>query len=166
MDRSVRRFVAMPRTSPYRHHRPQLAAMTALQDAVSASGIDPAIAELCKTRASQINGCVYCLAMHTYEARQQGESEARLHLLAAWREAPCYTPAERAALALTEAMTLLHQAGVPDDVWDTAVAELGDEQATAVVWLVVAINAWNRLAVTGHAQPDHWKDELSSAAAT
>lgn len=135
--------------------------MQALQAAVDASDIDPAIAELCKTRASQLNGCVFCLAMHTYEARQRGESEARLHVLAAWREAPCFSGAERAALALTEAMTLLSHGGVPDDVWADAVAELGDDGATAVVWLVVAINAWNRLAVTSQAPPMHWKEELT-----
>ena len=149
------------RASPYRTNRPQLEAMTALQAAVSASGIDTALAELCKTRASQLNGCAYCVAMHTFEAREHGESEARLHLVAAWREAPCFTPAERAALALTEAMTVLAPNGVPDDVWDTAVAELGEEGATKVVWLIVAINAWNRLQVTSQARPDHWKDQLA-----
>ena len=85
------------RASPYRL-RPQLDAMRALQASVAESGIDVRIADLCKTRASQLNGCVFCLAMHTEEARQHGESEARLHLVAAWREAPCFSPAERAAL--------------------------------------------------------------------
>jgi AhpD family alkylhydroperoxidase len=138
--------------------------MRGLQGAVDAAGIDPALAELCKTRASQLNGCAFCLAMHTYEARQQGETEERLHLVAAWREAgELYTPAERAALALTEAMTLLPGShGVPDDVWAAAEAELGPEQAGAVVWLIIAINAWNRLQVTAQAAPIHWRDPANA----
>lgn len=159
LDRDRTRFAA------YRHHPAQLEAMRALQATIDASGIDPALGELCKVRASQINGCAYCLAMHTYEARERGEREERLHLVAAWREAPCYTDAERAALALTEAMTLLPTAGVPDDVWSGAVAALGEEQAGAVVWLVVAINAWNRLVVTTRTEPEHWFSQAGTAAA-
>jgi len=151
------------RPSPYRLE-PQLDAMHALQTSVNESGIDWRIAELCKTRASQLNGCVFCLAMHTQEAREKGESEPRLHLLAAWREAPCYSPAERAALALTEALTVLTPAGVPDEVWDDAVAELGEDGAVKVVWLIVAINAWNRLNVAAQTPPHHWKDELRETA--
>lgn len=147
----------MARTSPYFGNRPQLDAMRALQAAVSDSGIDPLLGELVKIRASQLNGCAYCLDMHTYEAVQLGETPQRLHLLAAWREAPCYTPAERAALAFTEAVTLLSQAGVPDDVWDDAIAELGEAMTTKLLWLVVAINAWNRLGVATHAEPEYWK---------
>lgn len=158
MTRDRTRFAA------YRHHSAQLDAMRALQATVDASGIEPALAELCKTRASQLNGCAYCLAMHTFEARERGESEERLHLLAAWREAPCYTPAERAALALTEAMTLLPTGGVPDETWSDAVAVLGEEQAGAVVWLVVAINAWNRLAITTRTEPTHWFSSGDTAA--
>ena len=148
------------RPSPYKL-RAQLEAMHALQTSVDESGIDWRIAELCKTRASQINGCVFCLAMHTAEAREKGESEARLHLLAGWREAPCYSPAERAALALTEALTVIGHDGVSDEVWDEAVAQLGDDGAVKVVWLVVAINAWNRLNVAARTPPHHWKDQLT-----
>jgi AhpD family alkylhydroperoxidase len=155
----------MPRTNPYRKHKAQLDAMHALQAAVDASGIDPLLAELCKIRASQINGCAFCLAMHTYESREKGETEARIHLVAAWREArPYFTPAEQAALALTEAVTLL-PGGVPDDVWAEAVARLGEDGANDVLWLLVAINAWNRLNVAAHTAPGHWKDELSAARA-
>jgi AhpD family alkylhydroperoxidase len=137
--------------------------MQALQASVSESGIDWRIAELCKTRASQLNGCVFCLAMHTAEAREKGESEARLHLLAAWREAPCYSPEERAALALTEALTVMTAEGVPDAVWDEAVERLGDEVAVKLVWLIVAINAWNRLNVAAQTPPQHWKEELKGS---
>jgi len=90
---------------------------------------------------------------------------ARLHLLAAWREAPCYSPAERAALALTEALTEISPAGVPDDVWDDVVEQLGEDGATKLVWLIVAINAWNRLNVAAQTPPMHWKDELLEGAA-
>ncbi len=156
----------MSRRAPYRHAG-ILDAMSALQGKVNEAGIDPKIAELCKMRASQLNGCAYCLGMHSYEARQQGETEERLHLVAAWREAPVYSPAERAALALTEAMTLLPGShGVPDDVWDEAEAQLGKEQAGALVWLVIAINAWNRLQVTAKAEPTHWRDAAAVAAST
>jgi AhpD family alkylhydroperoxidase len=137
--------------------------MQALQASVGDSGIDWRIAELCKTRASQLNGCVFCLAMHTAEAREKGESEARLHLLAAWREASCYSPEERAALALTEALTVLTAEGVPDAVWDEAVDRLGEEVAVKVVWLIVAINAWNRLNVAAQTPPHHWKEELKGS---
>jgi AhpD family alkylhydroperoxidase len=147
------------RPSPY-HHRAQLEGMRALQAAVDASGIDPVVADLCKTRASQLNGCAFCLAMHTEEARQRGESEARLHLLAAWREAPCFSTAERAALALTESLTAIAPGGVPDGVWDDAVAAFGKEGATALVWLIAAINTWNRVNVAARTPPVHWKAEL------
>jgi AhpD family alkylhydroperoxidase len=134
--------------------------MHALQSCVDESAIDWRIAELCKTRASQLNGCVFCLAMHTEAARQHGESEARLHLLAAWREASCFSPAERAALDLTEALTVIAPTGVPDAVWDEAVAQLTEDGALALVWLIVAINAWNRLNVAARTPPQHWKDAL------
>ena len=152
------------RSSPYRL-KAQFQAMHDLQATVDDSGIDWRIADLCKTRASQLNGCVFCLAMHTEEARDRGESEARLHLLAAWREAPCFSPAERAALALTEALTVLTPAGVSDDVWDEAVEQLGDDGAVKRVWLIVAINAWNRLNVAAQMPPHHWKDDLRRDAA-
>ena len=147
------------RPSPYRL-RGHFDAMHALQQSVDESGIDWRIAELCKTRASQINGCVFCLAMHTEEARKKGESEARLHLVSAWREAPCFSPAERASLALTEALTAIGSDGVPDEVWDGAVAELGEDGAVKLVWLIVAINAWNRLNVAVRTPPMHWEDDL------
>jgi AhpD family alkylhydroperoxidase len=150
------------RPSPYAL-RSHYEAIETLQKLIDESGIDWQIADLCKTRASQLNGCVFCLAMHTEEARQRGESEARLHLLAAWRDAPCYSAPERAALALTEALTVLDADGVPDAVWDAAVEHLEEDGAVRLVWLIVAINAWNRLNVAAKTPPMHWKSELRSA---
>jgi AhpD family alkylhydroperoxidase len=119
-------------------------------DAASRAGLDPALVELVQTRASQINGCAYCLHMHTKDARRAGESEERLYLLSVWREARhFYTPKEQAALAFTEAVTLVSQAGVPDDVYDEAAAHFGDQELAQLLGLVLTINAWNRVALTG-----------------
>lgn len=119
-----------------------------LETAVRTSGIDPALYELIKTRASQINGCAYCIDMHTKDARAAGETEQRLYLLNAWREAPFYTERERAALALTEAVTLVSQTHVPQDVWDDAAKVFSDEELAQVLMAIVTINGWNRLAIS------------------
>src|SRR5713101_3791728 len=109
-----------PRLNPYQAAPDAMKALTELEKYVRNSGIEPSLIELVKTRASQINGCAYCLHMHTRDARAKGESEERLYLLAAWRESPLYTERERAALAWTEAVTLVSQSGVPDDIYDEA----------------------------------------------
>jgi AhpD family alkylhydroperoxidase len=114
--------------------------------AVERSGLDRKLIELAKIRASQINGCAFCLKMHTADARRLGESEERIYLLDAWREAPCYTEKERAALAWTEAVTRL-QGGVPDEVFEEARAQLGDEQLANLTAAVAVINAWNRISI-------------------
>ncbi len=132
----------------YRRAMPEaVEAMIGLEEAVAASGLEPELLELVRTRASQLNGCAYCLDMHTKDARARGEAEQRLHLLAAWREAPFYTPRERAALAWCEALTLLPQTGAPDDVYAEAAAELDERELVALTLAIVAINGWNRLAV-------------------
>ena len=114
--------------------------------AVERSGLDRKLIELAKIRASQINGCAFCLKMHTADARRLGESEERIYLLDAWREAPCYTEKERAALAWTEAVTRL-QGGVPDEVFEEARAQLGDEELANLTAAVAVINAWNRISI-------------------
>jgi AhpD family alkylhydroperoxidase len=114
--------------------------------AVERSGLDRKLIELAKIRASQINGCAFCLKMHTADARRLGESEERIYLLDAWREAPCYTEKERAALAWTEAVTRL-QGGVPDEVFEEARAQLGDEGLANLTAAVAVINAWNRISI-------------------
>jgi AhpD family alkylhydroperoxidase len=114
--------------------------------AVERSGLDRRLIELAKIRASQINGCAFCLKMHSADARRLGESEERIYLLDAWREAPCYTEKERAALAWTEAVTRL-QGGVPDEVFEEARAQLGDEELANLTAAVAIINAWNRISI-------------------
>jgi AhpD family alkylhydroperoxidase len=122
-------------------------AMLGLEQAVRRSGLDPLLLELVKLRASQLNGCAYCLDMHSKDARAQGEDEQRLHVLAAWREAPFYSPRERAALAWCEALTALPQTGAPDDVFAELEAQFAPEEIAALTFAIVAINGWNRLAV-------------------
>jgi len=124
-----------------------LNAMRALEMRVRQSGIEPRLYYLIKTRASQINGCAFCIHMHTREAREHGETDERLHLLAAWRESPLYSERERAALAWTEAVTLVAQTHVPDEVFEQVRRHFSEEE---LIWLTLAIttiNAWNRLSV-------------------
>lgn len=122
-------------------------AMHALERAVRKSTLEPALLELVKLRASQLNGCGYCIDMHTKDARADGESEQRLYLTSAWREAPCYSERERAALEWTEALTLVAQTGAPDDVYERVAAAFSQEELVALTLAIVAINGWNRFAV-------------------
>lgn len=122
-------------------------AMLGLEDAVDGSSLEPELLELVRMRASQLNGCAYCLDMHSKDARARGESEQRLHVLAAWREAPFYSDRERAALAWCEALTLLPQTGAPDDVYAEVEKAFEPEEVAALTLAIVAINGWNRLAV-------------------
>ncbi len=127
---------------------PQAAgAMRAFEKAVVSSGLEHSLIELVKTRASQINGCAYCIEMHTHDARKAGETEARLYLLDAWREAPHYTPRERAALAWTEALTLIAQTHAPDADYDGLAPHFTDEEKVKLTLLICAINSWNRIAI-------------------
>jgi len=121
--------------------------MLGLEAYVHGSGLEGALLELVKTRASQINGCAYCLDMHTKDARAAGESEQRLYGLSAWREAPYYTARERAALAWCEAVTLVTEGHVPDTVYDEARAQFSEKEMVDLTMAVVTINGWNRLAV-------------------
>ncbi len=114
-------------------------------------------------RASQINGCVFCIDMHWKDARAVGETEERLYSLDAWRESPLYDARERAALELCEAMTLISDGQVPDEVWDRASDTLGEEVAQ-VVFAVAAINTWNRLMITTRAEPGHYQPGMLAAA--
>ena len=142
-----------PRLRIYREQAAASRAMNAFDSAVAETGLDPTIRELVKLRASQINGCGYCIDMHWKDARRAGETEQRLYGLTAWREAPYYTPRERAALALTEAVTLI-AGGVPEDVYAEAERHFEPAELAALIWHIVAINAWNRLAIpTGDPVP-------------
>jgi len=123
----------------------------ALEKFVHDAGLGEELLALVKIRASQINGCAHCLDMHGREARAAGVSNRRLDVLAGWPEAPQeYSDRERAALALTESMTLISQGGVPDSVWNDVKAAFTGPEITALLMAVCAINVWNRLAVTTH----------------
>jgi len=125
-----------------------MAALMSLSQVIAASGLEPEILELVKLRASQVNGCAFCLQMHATDARKMKMSEEKLQLLAAWREAPVYSRRERAALAWTESLTLVAQShGVPDDVYAAATAEFSDVELAHLTSAVVLINAWNRFAI-------------------
>jgi AhpD family alkylhydroperoxidase len=119
---------------------------------VRQSGLDHALLKLVKLRASYMNGCAYCVDMHTKEARAAGETEQRLYAVPVWRETPFYTPRERAALAWTEAVTELGREGVPDELFDEVSAEFTEQEIVDVTMAVIAINAWNRLAVSLRAE--------------
>ena len=123
-------------------------AMLALETYVHQSGLEASLLELVKMRASQINGCAYCLDMHSKDARAAGEKEQRLYVLPAWQEAPFYSDRERAALAWTEAVTLIHETHVPDDIYEFARQHLSDEELVNLTMAIVAINGWNRLEVS------------------
>ncbi|MFF9108500.1 carboxymuconolactone decarboxylase family protein [Streptomyces sp. NPDC014776] len=117
-------------------------------DAAAREGLDPALVELVQIRSSLLNHCAYCLHMHTNDARKAGESEDRLHLVAVWREARhFYTPKEQAALALTEALTLVADGGVPDEVYAEAAAHFEEAELAQLIALVCTINTWNRVAL-------------------
>jgi AhpD family alkylhydroperoxidase len=132
----------------YRRALPEaLRAMSGLEDAVARTGLEPALLELVRMRASQLNGCAYCLDMHSKDARARGEDEQRLHVLAAWREAPIYSERERAALAWCEALTLLPQTGAPDEAYEPLRAHFDEVEIVALTLAIVAINGWNRFAV-------------------
>lgn len=121
-------------------------AMLALEKHVASCGLDRKLLELVKTRASQLNSCAFCIDMHTKDARHRGESEQRLYGLSAWREAPYYSPRERAALAWTEAVTKL-DGDIGDDIYGALKEEFSDSEIADLTFAIVLINGWNRLAV-------------------
>ena len=127
--------------------------MLALEKAVVSSGLEHSLIELVKTRASQLNGCAFCIDMHTRDALKAGEAPARLFLLDAWREAPHYTPRERAALAWTEALTLVAQTHAPDADYAGLLPQFSEEEIVKLSLLIATINAWNRLAIGFRAVP-------------
>jgi AhpD family alkylhydroperoxidase len=130
--------------------------MTALEAAVHRSGLEPSLIELVKMRASQINGCAYCLDMHSKDARARGETEQRLYALDAWRETPFYTERERAALEWTESLTLVSETHVPDQVFARVREQFSEEEIANLTLAVVAINGWNRFAISFRAVPGEY----------
>lgn len=136
-----------PRLNYYKAAPESINAVMELEKHVVASGLEASLIELVKTRASQINGCAYCIHMHTRDARKHGETEERLYLLNAWRESPLYTARERAALAWTEALTLVAETHAPDEAWEAVRAEFSDAEIVKLTVLIGTINTWNRVAI-------------------
>lgn len=128
-------------------------AMSGLERYVRGSGLEPSLLELIKLRTSQINGCAYCIDMHWKDARARGESEQRLYGLMAWRESPYYTERERAALAWTEAVTLIADNHVPDDLYEEVRQHFNETELVNLTLALVAINGWNRLAISFRTEP-------------
>ncbi len=152
-----------PRMNFYQAAPDTVNALVALENQIKASGLEQSLIELVKTRASQINGCAYCINMHTQDARKHGETEQRLYLLDAWREAPVYTDRERAALAWTEAVTLITQTHAPDDIYQEVRAQYSEAEMVNLTMLIGAINAWNRLAISFRAMPSVKAKAVSAA---
>jgi AhpD family alkylhydroperoxidase len=123
-------------------------ALLQLQKEVEASGLEHSLIELIKIRTSQINGCAYCLDMHTKDARAMGETEQRIYTLNAWRETPFFSERERAALAWAEAVTRVGDTHVPDEVYEIAQKQFDERELVALTFAVIAINSWNRLAIS------------------
>ena len=124
---------------------------------IGASGLEPSLLELVKTRASQINGCAYCIDMHTKDARAAGESEQRLYALSAWQETPFYSPHERAALAWTEAITNIQQGHAPDAVYEVVRNEFSEAELVRLTLAIAQINIWNRIAIGFRAEPGSYQ---------
>jgi AhpD family alkylhydroperoxidase len=139
-------------------------AMLALSAASAASGLERSLLELVRLRASQINHCAYCIDMHTKDARAQGETEQWLYLVSAWREAPFYSERERAALEWTEAVTNVGDTHVPDNVFERVRQPFDEAELVALTFAVVAINSWNRLAVSFRAEVGTYQPQTAAHA--
>jgi AhpD family alkylhydroperoxidase len=138
----------------YRKFSPEpVQAMQALEKYIAGCGLDHKLVHLLKLRASQINGCAFCIDMHSIDARRAGETEQRLYALDAWRETPFFTDRERAGLAWIEAVTLVSQTHVPDAVYLEARAHFSEKEIFDLTFIAAAINAWNRIAVASRTPP-------------
>ena len=151
------------RLNPFAAAPEMIAAMTALETAVVSSGLEHSLIELVKTRASQINGCAFCIHMHTRDARAHGESAERLYLLAAWWESSLFTPREKAALTWTDSLTLIAQTRASDADYAAMREHFDEAEAVKLTMLIGAINVWNRLAVGFRSQhPRKWVAEKAA----
>jgi AhpD family alkylhydroperoxidase len=121
------------------------------------SKLEPALLQLIKVRASQINGCAYCIDMHSKDARAGGETEQRIYALSAWQETPFFTDRERAALAMTEAITLIREGHVPDALYERAKTSFSEEELVGLTMAIITINGWNRLAITFRFVPGEYQ---------
>lgn len=130
-------------------------AMNVLDTYIKNSSIEPLHREIIKIRASQINGCAYCVNHHTKDARKLGEAEERIYLLSVWKEAPdVFTEEEQLLLAMTEEITLIHQHGLSDELYNKAISFLGDEKTAEAIMIIITINAWNRIGVSLNMHPE------------
>jgi AhpD family alkylhydroperoxidase len=146
----MKQRIDLARTVPELHR-----GLYALESAVDGAPIDAKLRELVRIRASQLNGCARCIQLHVADALKAGEDEARLHFLSVWAEATCFDERERAALGLTDAITLLAERGsVPDEVYDTAAALFEPVELAGIIYLIATINVWNRLNVTARRPPE------------
>jgi AhpD family alkylhydroperoxidase len=143
----TKEMIMTPRLNPFAAAPAPMQAWLEFGKGILQSGLEDSLMELVKIRASQINGCAFCLHMHTAEARKKGETEERLYLLDAWRESPLYSERERAALAWAEALTLVSETRAPDHVYDALQAQFTEEEQVTLTLLIVAINGWNRIQV-------------------
>lgn len=140
--------------------------MLALEKYIMGCGLDHGLIHLLKMRASQINGCAYCIDMHSIDARALGETEQRLYALDAWRETPFFTERERAALAWTEAITKVSETHVPDDVYEELKKYFNEKEVVDLTVVATVINMWNRLAISTRAVPGHYHPAKTSAASS
>jgi AhpD family alkylhydroperoxidase len=146
-----------PRLDPQKVSAGAYRAMATLEAQVRNSGLEPSLLQLVRMRSSQINGCAFCLDMHSKDARAAGETEQRLYVLNAWREAPFYTDRERAALAWTEAITLISKGHASDEVYEQARQSFTEEELVNLTLAIVAINGWNRFAIGFRAEPGSYQ---------
>ncbi len=142
----------------YAHEFPEGAhAMIQMERAIRESGLESSLIELVKTRASQMNGCAFCIDMHTKDARAAGETEERLYALSAWREGPFFTPRERAALEWTEALTNIQQGHAPDAVYGEVRQQFTEKELVRLTFAITQINAWNRIAIGFRMEPGRYQ---------
>jgi len=161
-----RKLFMEPRIDARRHAQEAQKAMYALEKYLAESGLEHSLVHLMKMRASQINGCAYCIDMHSKDARALGETEQRLYELDAWRETPFYTDKERAALAWTEAVTLVSETHVRDSAYEEVRKYFNEKEIVDLTLVVTTINAWNRLAIALRAVPGHYRPASSTAGAS
>ncbi|GGD63878.1 carboxymuconolactone decarboxylase family protein [Caballeronia grimmiae] len=143
-----------PRLDFYKASPAAIKAMIGVEERIGKSSIEQSLAELVRLRASQINGCAFCVDMHTADARKGGETDRRLATVVTWRETPFFTDRERAALEWTEALTLIAQDRVPDAVWENVKPHFSDEDIADLTLLISAINSWNRFSIAFRKMPE------------
>lgn len=153
-----------PRIDYRKYAQEPLKSLYEIENYLGKSGLDAKLLELVKMRASQINGCAFCLDMHSIDARAGGETEQRLYTLNAWRETPFFSERERAALAWTEAVTLVSQTHVPDEVFEQLKKQFNEKEIIDLTLAVAMINLWNRVAISTRTVPGHYRPAKSTAA--